>query len=146
MGSKWKQLARHKRNPKYREGERPRVYLSRNGKLYQPSIASLVLTAFVGPRPAGMEVCHSPDSNTANNRLENIRWGTKLENENDKKQHGTTPAGERNPKAKLTELQVHKIRELHRNGVKTWDLVDRFGVSFSAIRNIVNGHLWTSIL
>lgn len=50
----------------------------------------LVLEAFVGPRPEGMETRHL-DGNPKNNRLENICWGTPVENAADKKRHGTEP-------------------------------------------------------
>ena len=36
----------------------------------------LVLSAFVGPCPVGMEACHFPDRNPSNNHLENLRWDT----------------------------------------------------------------------
>jgi len=43
-------------------------------------IHKLVLEAFVGPRPDGMEACHSPDSKGDNNSLGNLRWDTKVAN------------------------------------------------------------------
>lgn len=49
----------------------------------------LVLEAFVGPCPPGMECRHFPDRDPANNRLDNLRWGTHRENEGDKEVHGT---------------------------------------------------------
>jgi hypothetical protein len=54
----------------------------------------LVLEAFIGPRPEGMETRHI-DRNPRNNVLSNLRWGTKLENAADKHRHGTMLRGER---------------------------------------------------
>lgn len=48
----------------------------------------IVLAAFVGPCPEGHEALHR-DGNPSNNRLENLRWGTSLENMADKVKHGT---------------------------------------------------------
>ena len=48
----------------------------------------LVLEAFVGPRPAGME-CRHLDGDPANNHLENLAWGTSKENGEDMTRHGT---------------------------------------------------------
>lgn len=48
----------------------------------------LVLEAFVGPRPAGMETRHL-NGVRADNRLENLAWGTPTENAADKIRHGT---------------------------------------------------------
>jgi hypothetical protein len=42
-------------------------------------VHQLVLLAFVGPRPDGTEVLHS-DHNPTNNRLSNLRYGTRSEN------------------------------------------------------------------
>ena len=65
------------------------VHLSRNGEKACKFVHRLVLEAFVGPCPAGMVCRHFPDRNPANNRLENLQWGTPLENEADKLVHGT---------------------------------------------------------
>lgn len=48
----------------------------------------LVLEAFVGPCPLDME-CRHLDGNPANNRPDNLAWGTKQENTADKVVHGT---------------------------------------------------------
>lgn len=50
----------------------------------------LVLEAFVGPCPDGMQVCHS-DGNRVNNSLGNLRYGTTSENRLDSVKHGTHP-------------------------------------------------------
>lgn len=54
----------------------------------------LILTAFVGPCPDGQEGCHGngiPDDN----RLENLRWGTRSDNTYDKIAHGNHPFANR---------------------------------------------------
>lgn len=51
-------------------------------------VHALVLEAFVGPRPTGMQCCHR-DGDPANNRVENLRWGTISENQLDRVRHGT---------------------------------------------------------
>ncbi len=50
----------------------------------------LVLLAFVGPCPEGMQCRHYPDPDPSNNHVGNIRWGTPKENAEDRKEHGTT--------------------------------------------------------
>lgn len=54
---------------------RPTVGL--RGKIRR--VCRLVLLAFVGPAPEGMECCHN-DGNPGNNRLENLRWDTRSSN------------------------------------------------------------------
>ena len=48
----------------------------------------VIMFAFVGPRPDGLECCHN-DGNPANNRLENLRWDTLSSNHLDRVRHGT---------------------------------------------------------
>jgi hypothetical protein len=49
-----------------------------------------VLLAHAGACPEGMEACHGPGGHQ-DNRLVNLRWDTKPENERDKIAAGTTP-------------------------------------------------------
>ena len=64
------------------------VNLCKEGKRSNWRIHTLVLTAFVGPRLDGMECLHG-DGNPANNRVENLRWGTGSQNSLDAVRHGT---------------------------------------------------------
>lgn len=50
----------------------------------------LILEAFVGPCPEGMEACHGND-NPADNRLSNLRWATRSANTYDKIRNGGHP-------------------------------------------------------
>lgn len=74
-------------------------------------VHELVLTTFRGPRPEGMEARHL-NGIKADNRLENLMWGTPLENAADRAAHGTDPRGEQNGMHKLTAQQVAVIRDL----------------------------------
>lgn len=47
----------------------------------------VVLEAFVGPCPAGMEACHN-DGDKTNNRSVNLRWDNKTSNSYDTVRHG----------------------------------------------------------
>lgn len=57
-------------------------------------VHALVLEAFVGPAPTGHECLHG-NGNPADNRLANLRWGTRSENMRDALRHGTHPTGSR---------------------------------------------------
>lgn len=70
-----------------RDGYYLKVSLSRDGKLKSFWVHALVLTAFVGPRPEGMECCHGPGG-PLDNRLENLRWDTPSANSYDTVSHG----------------------------------------------------------
>jgi hypothetical protein len=100
-------------------------------------VSWLVLTVFRGPRPLGMESCHN-DGDKWNNTLKNLRWGTHVENCDDRRTHGTNCDGERNASCKLTIAEVAAIRASE--GVKTRrNLSEEFGVSESQIGRILRG-------
>lgn len=56
-----------------------RVGLCKQGKTRTELVHPLVLEAFVGPRPEGCDCCHLNDV-PDDNRLENLRWGTRSQN------------------------------------------------------------------
>lgn len=66
------------------------VNLTRRARQTTKYVHSLVMEAFIGPRPEGMEVCHN-NGVAEDNRLKNLRYGTKSENAYDKVRHGTHP-------------------------------------------------------
>lgn len=51
-----------------------------NGAYRREYVHRLVLLAFIGPCPEGMEALHGPNHDKADNRLCNLRWGTHQEN------------------------------------------------------------------
>lgn len=62
--------------------------LRRDGKTITKRVHQLVAETFVGPRPDGLEVRHL-DGDYTNNRLSNLKYGTKSENSLDAMRHGT---------------------------------------------------------
>ncbi len=64
--------------------------LYKNGVKTYHLAHTLVLAAFVHPRPEGMEGCHN-DGDRENNRLDNLRWDTHSNNQLDMVKHGTHP-------------------------------------------------------
>jgi hypothetical protein len=65
----------------------PRVTLKTSGVARSHLVHHLVLEAFVGPKPVGQE-CRHLNGNPADNRLENLQWGTSSENSYDVVRHG----------------------------------------------------------
>ena len=66
-------------------------------------VHKLVLAAFVGPRPDGQQALHR-DDNPENARLDNLRYGTPLENVQDMRAKG------RWTRCKFSDQQVRDIR------------------------------------
>lgn len=105
---------------------------------------TLVLEAFVGPCPDGMQACHFPDRDTTNNRLSNLRWDTPKRNQADRILHGTDNRGERSSSAKLTESQVIEIRKL-RGLMSQSKIGAMFGVRQQAVHKILTGKRWSHL-
>lgn len=103
----------------------------------------LVLTAFRGRCPDGLEGCHN-DGNADNCRVSNLRWDTPASNKKDLRAHGRL-SQERNPSAKLTRDQVVRMRELRVEGLTYAQLGIEFSVSKVAARFAVIGRTWGSV-
>jgi hypothetical protein len=121
-----------------KQNKRPYLGLWKNGKQKIVKPHTLVMEAFVGKRPVGLECCHN-DGNAFNNHISNLRWDTPKANHADKIKHGTTNRGERCAKAKLTLNQVNAIRQDKR---LQKEIAIEYGVQQSLISRIKNGVRW----
>jgi hypothetical protein len=127
------------------DGGRWLIGFMRDGKQHKFLAHRLVLEAFKGPCPDGMECCHN-DGNPLNNEIENLRWGTKLENMADKLKHGTDSRGEKCYKAILTTEAVLEIwKDLKAKTLTLKEIGAKHGVSKSAIGNILYGNAWKHV-
>lgn len=123
-----------------------RVRLSRRkGEYSTRPVHVLVLEAFEGPCPPGMETLHGPGGPADNRWPENIRWGTKAQNELDKLRDGTLRFGSRQVQAKLTEDIVRECRARHAAGEGVVALGREFGVTYQAIQNAISGKRWQHV-
>ena len=108
-------------------------------------VHTLVLSAFVGPRPHPMAEAAHYNGVKTDNRLENLRWATRSENTEDKRRHNTMPLGEQVACAKLRSSDVVKIRAEREGGAKIKSIASRFGVNQSTISRVVGGKRWGHI-
>lgn len=119
--------------PLYRGAERTPKYVHR-----------LVLEAFVGPCPEGMEACHG-NGIRADNRLENLRWDALAKNQHDRVRHGTHSRGERSPTAKLSAGAVERIHDLKRTGCKQAAIARWLSVSPMTVSLILRRKRWAHL-
>lgn len=118
-------------------GKKGYVVVNLSGVLLK--VHRLVLFAFVGPCPEGLE-CRHMDGDRTNNRLENLCWGTHIENCRDRDRHGTTARGERSGSAVLTEKDVRRIHSLFATGqYAASQLAAEFNVSQPTIDCVLKG-------
>jgi len=123
------------------------VSLRKNSRTYNKSIHRLVLETYISPCPDGME-CRHLNGNSKDNRLINLTWGTKSENQKDRIKHGTGVRGKNNPMVKLTEQDVRTIIYMWRTGLFTQkEISEIYNISYAHISDIVNKkkwkHIWT---
>lgn len=121
------------------------VNLRRDGKAVACAVHRLVLEAFDGPCPAGMEARHFPDSTKSNNALRNLSWGTKEENAADKHVHGTVLRGERHSMAKMSETQAAEVKRRLRGGERPAPIARALGLTLPQVCQIASGKTWRHI-
>lgn len=113
---------------------RSKGYLHTNyGKVHR-----LVLETFVGYRPKGLQ-CRHLDGNPANNRLDNLLWGTGKENIADKDRHGSMLRGEKSISAVLKDLDVPEIHRRYDTGETMQQLATHYGVTSKTIQSVLQG-------
>lgn len=117
------------------------VSLGVDGITYSMAVHVLVLLAFVGPRPDGMEACHN-NGTAWDNRPSNLRWDTHANNNADRLTHGTYARGAAHHMAKLSEEQVRGVRERKLSNLQ---IMVELGISRSQAQRIRTGQSWRHI-
>lgn len=127
-------------------GVAPNGYLRLNTGEGQVLVHRAVLEAFSGPAPVGHHGAHR-DGDRSNNKRENLRWATPVENAADKAIHGTAyrPIGALHHGAKLSEDQVRQIKRLYASGVLQSHIALMTGVQRKTVNSIVRGRSWAHI-
>ena len=119
------------------------VSLRTNGRSRKHLLHRLILEAFIGPCPEGMECCHFPDRDPSNNNLNNLRWDTRKNNHQDRIIHGTNNAGEKNGSAKINRNDVLKIRKLYATGgYYMKEIAVMYGITMANVWCVVRGKSW----
>lgn len=84
-------------------------------------VHQLVARAFIGPCPPGLEVRHK-DGNPANNHIDNLEYGTRADNMQDRLNHGNNPHRNKThcPRNHPLEAPNLVIRKSAKQGGRTW--------------------------
>lgn len=123
----------------------PKVAFSVNGEHTYHRVHHLVLEAFAGPCPEGMEALHGPGGSQDNHWLPDgsgLHWGTHSENMNDRTRDGTSNRGEQHGAHKLTRADVIEIRARLKNGETHRAIAESFGIAHQTVGNIRSGRSW----
>lgn len=117
------------------------IKLTHSGKSRKFYVHRLVAEAFIGPLPGGMQTRHR-DGNPLNNAVDNLAYGTPLENGADAVVHGRHY---RDNKGVLTKSQIPAIRMRLASGDRQVDIAADFGVKQMTISDIKNGKTWAHV-
>lgn len=107
-------------------------------------IHRLVLDAFAGPRPEGME-CRHLNGDPKDNRLRNLVWGTRAENMADRTRLGehNPPMGTERHNAVLNEEIVRSIRAHQKSGMGGSEIARTLGLNINTVFGVLRGRNWS---
>jgi len=125
-------------------GRYRQVLLSADRVKWMPFVHRLVAAAFL-PREIGRTDVNHRNGNKLDNRVENLEWVSKSENQIHAAACGLLPTGERSRLAKLTALKVLSIRARHAGGEGFAALAAEFSVTPSCIFSIVKRKSWKQL-
>lgn len=111
--------------------------LSINGKGNKEKVHRLVAKAFIS-NPKDKRVVNHKNGIKDDNRVENLEWVTKLENERHAARNGLTYS-------KLTIDEVVEIKKLIRKNLTAPKIAERYDVCSSTIKEIRRGTTWTHV-
>lgn len=115
-----------------------------DGRVQWFPVHKLVLLAFEGLPPSVLHECCHHDGNAKNNRITNLRWGTRQSNADDRIRHGTQIRGTSVGISVLTEDQVREVKAAIPFWVKGMGraFAIKFGVGDACISQIKRGNTW----
>jgi hypothetical protein len=114
LDSNWRGMGARRLAPSDKGDGYPIVRVYCNGKRVGVAVHKLVCLAFHGPRPSESHEVRHLDGSRSNSCPENLAWGTRKENAQDRTLHGNTVRGERIFTARLTPNDVLDIRARYR--------------------------------
>ena len=121
------------------------VSLYKDGESKTTKVHKLVKNTFHGPNPEGLNVLHGKRGQKCN-ELSNLEFGTQKQNSGpDKVRDGTLARGEKNGRAKLTEVDVKMIKHQLKAGWNQEDIAKIFGVTRQTISNIKCAKSWAHL-
>lgn len=133
-GKETKRLAKGQvlRPAPYEKGGHLSVVLGHNA--HGSPVHRLIALTFIGPCPAGCEVCHN-DGNPKNNAVDNLRYDTRSNNIKDAYMMNGV-------RGKLTVDEVRAIRDMLEEGRKGTEIARLMGVSVHAVSHIKTGRTY----
>lgn len=125
---------------------RKTVSLWKSGKEKRHKVHHLVLVAFRGICPKGMEACHN-DGNASNNHIGNLRWDTHISNCQDRKKHGTEKGVFVKGSVGCPKISAEDVKEIRKLGKAQLqkDIASKYHIGRTQVSNILLGYCWKNI-
>jgi len=120
------------------------VWLKGSGRYSRVTVLACENRWGLMPSP-GMVAAHGPCTSVLCWEGEHLTWKTHLQNAADRLRDGTALVGEKNPRARLTEVDVREIRSRASRGVKYLILAEEFSTTEKYISSIVTRLRWRHI-
>lgn len=86
--------------------QRPIVVLYRDGRPHAMQVSRLVLTAFAGPPPADDACALHENDDSWDNRIRNLRWGSRSENKADERRNRGNVSGRQRKLANIPDVEL----------------------------------------
>lgn len=105
----------------------------------------LVLEAFILHRPSLDYECRHLDGHPTNNNWWNLQWGTRAENVEDMRRHGTLRIGSSCSGSVMEEQDVIAARKAYNEGMSFADIARATRFNWQTIRSAVLGITWANV-
>lgn len=117
--------------------------LSKEGTSKGYLIYRLVAKAFI-PNPENKPEVNHIDGNRMNNKVTNLEWATRSENEKHAYDTGlyVSRKGENHPMSKITRNDILKMYDLFNAGNSKKQIAEIFNISYSHVCRIFKGSTW----
>lgn len=93
VASNWRGYGRREMQRTLNADGYPSVRLMVNGKRVRLAVHRLVAASYLSPRPSPAHEVRHLDGDRLNPRADNLAWGTRKENADDRARHGRTSSG-----------------------------------------------------
>lgn len=129
--------------PTLRDGY-PAVSISLRGSSRSWKVCQIVMLAFCGPCPEGLQCAHLNGVRT-DSHLDNLDYVTNQVNQKHRLNHPSDPRGEGNPFSRLTNERVKAIRADADSGLSLLKVARKHGVAKSTVFDLKTRRTWKHV-